>query len=312
MRKTCLNMVYELAKRDARVVYVGSDPGAGTLDAMRDTFPDRFFIEGIAEQNVIGMAAGLALDGYLPYVNTIATFLTRRCLEQVAIDVCLHNLPVRLIANGGGMVYAPLGPTHTAIEDMALMRALPGMAVVAPTDAEDMRALMDETLDWPGPMYIRLAKGKDPLVENPGGAFAIGRGRCYGAPAPLLLVATGIMVRAALDAAERLRASGVAAAVLSLPTVAPLDVATLLRMSASARLVVTVEEHVRDGGLGSAVLEALADHAPALPRVVRLGLPAAFRHRYGSQAQHLAAEGLTAEGIAGRALQCWQDAGGRG
>src|SRR5947209_6866902 len=117
VRKTCLDMVHDLARRDERVLYIGSDPGPGTLDKMKHEFPDRLFIEGIAEQNLVGMAAGLAMEGYIPYINTISTFLTRRCFEQVAIDLCLHNLPVRMVGNGGGFVYAPLGPTHTAVED---------------------------------------------------------------------------------------------------------------------------------------------------------------------------------------------------
>ena len=104
MRRTCLDMVYELAKRDSRVVFIGSDLGPGVLEQMKTEMPDRFFMEGIQEQHVIGMAAGMAMEGYIPYVNTIATFLTRRCFEQLAVDLCLHNLPVRLIANGGGLV----------------------------------------------------------------------------------------------------------------------------------------------------------------------------------------------------------------
>src|SRR6266849_7040237 len=118
MRATSLKMVHALAKRDPRVVYIGSDPGAGTLDAMRQEFPDRFFIEGISEAHVIGMSAGMAMEGYIPYVNTIATFITRRCFEQVAVDVCLHSFPVLLIGSGCGLVYAPLGPTNEPIEDM--------------------------------------------------------------------------------------------------------------------------------------------------------------------------------------------------
>ncbi|MBF0561763.1 MAG: transketolase [Alphaproteobacteria bacterium] len=297
MRNTCLNMVHELAKRDPRVVYIGSDPGPGTLTKMQSEFPDRFYIEGISEQNVIGMAAGLAMAGYVPYVNTIATFLTRRCLEQVAIDLCLHGLPVRLIGNGGGMVYAPLGPTHTAIEDVALMRALPNMAVVAPTDAEEMRRFMPATLDWPGPIYIRLAKGKDPVVPNPDGRFEIGKGRVFGGPAPVVIAATGVTVDPAIAAAQALTVDGIAARVVAFQTVAPLDVELLAEVTGDARLVVTVEEHVRNGGLGTAVLEALADMDRPLPRVIRLGLPAAFRHHYGSQANHLAQEGLSREGI---------------
>ena len=133
MRKRSLDMVHALAKRDDRVVFIGSDLSPNLLGAMKKEFPSRYYMEGIAEANVIGMAAGMAMDGFVPYVNTIATFLTRRCYEQVAVDLCLHNLPVRLIANGGGMVYAPLGPTHIAIEDMAILRALPNMTVIEPS-----------------------------------------------------------------------------------------------------------------------------------------------------------------------------------
>ena len=149
MRKTCLNMVYELAKRDERVVFIGSDLSPGLLAEMKQEMPERYYMEGITEANVIGMAAGLAMEGYIPYVNTIATFITRRCYEQVAVDLCLHDLPVRLIGNGGGLVYAPLGPTHLAIEDIAIMRALPNMTVIAVCDAEEMMRCMECTLDWP-------------------------------------------------------------------------------------------------------------------------------------------------------------------
>ena len=142
---------------------------------MKQEMPERWYMEGITEANVIGMAAGLAMEGYIPYVNTIATFITRRCYEQVAVDLCLHNLPVRLIANGGGLVYAPLGPTHLAIEDIAIMRALPNMTVIAVCDAEEMVRLMDCTLDWPEPIYIRLAKGGDPVVSREENGFAIGK-----------------------------------------------------------------------------------------------------------------------------------------
>src|ERR1700753_3904835 len=175
MRNTAMNMVHKLAARDERVLYIGSDPGAGTLRAMSKEFPSRHLIEGISEAHIIGMSAGLAMEGYVPYVNTIATFLTRRCYEQVAVDLCLHNLPVRLIANGGGLVYAPLGPTHQAIEDIAIMRALPNMTVVAPADAEEMKRFMAVSIDWPHPIYIRMGKGGDEVVTRPEHGFTIGK-----------------------------------------------------------------------------------------------------------------------------------------
>src|SRR5437879_9713148 len=174
MRQTCLDQVYLLAKADPRVVFIGSDLGAGTLRKCQEEMPQRFVMAGVSEAHIVGMAAGMALEGSIVYVNTISTFITRRCFEQVAVDLCLHNLPVRLIGNGGGLVYAPLGPTHLAIEDMAIMRALPNMAVVAVSDAPEMIRLMEVSLDWPSPIYIRLGKGGDPVSSKPQNGFAIG------------------------------------------------------------------------------------------------------------------------------------------
>src|SRR5690349_1669027 len=176
VRQTCVNMVHELAKRDPRIVFIGSDLSPGLLGAMKEEMPQRHYMEGVMEANVIGMAAGMAIDGFMPYVNTIATFITRRCYEQVALDLCLHDLPVRLIANGGGLVYAPLGPTPLAVEDFAIMRALPNMTVTAVSDAEEMKRLMRATLAWPHPIYIRLGKGGDPVISTEANGFTIGKG----------------------------------------------------------------------------------------------------------------------------------------
>src|SRR5689334_24646578 len=222
MRQTCLNMVHDLAKRDDRVLFVGSDLSPGLLAEMRREMPDRWYMEGITEANLIGMSAGLAMEGYMPYANTIATFITRRCYEQVAVDLCLHDLPVRLIGNGGGLVYAPLGPTHLAIEDLAIMRALPNMTVTAVCDAEEMTRLMNASLDWPHPIYIRLAKGGDPVVRRPENGFAIGKAiemtQDVG-PADVLLVATGVATTAALEASKRLADDGARCRVLHIHTI---------------------------------------------------------------------------------------------
>src|SRR2546423_13338820 len=195
MRKTSLDMVYELARADKRIFFVGSDLGIGTLKQFKAEMPERFLMEGVSEASVVGMAAGLALEGKIVYVNTIATFLTRRCFEQVVLDLCLHNVNVRLIANGGGVVYAPLGPTHLAIEDLAILRSIPNMTIVAPCDAEEMKRLMPLTVDHAGPMYIRLGKGGDPIVSSPAHPFAIGRAITMTTGDDVLMVTTGITLK---------------------------------------------------------------------------------------------------------------------
>src|SRR5499427_9418443 len=213
MRKTCLDMVYELAKSDERIFFIGSDLGVGTLKQFKQEMPERYFMEGVSEANIVGMAAGLALEGKIVYVNTIATFLTRRCFEQVVLDLGLHNANVRLIANGGGVVYAPLGPTHLAIDDLAIMRTVPNMTVVAPCDADEMTRLMPQTVDHEGPIYIRLGKGGDPIVSSDAHPFRIGRAITMVQGDDLLLVTTGITLKVALEAAAALRNDGVTSTV---------------------------------------------------------------------------------------------------
>lgn len=303
MRIRCVNMVYELAKRDERVVFIGSDLSPGLLANMRQDFPDRWYMEGVTEANVIGMAAGMAMDGYIPYVNTIATFITRRCYEQVAVDLCVHDLPVRLIANGGGLVYAPLGPTHEAIEDIAIMRALPNMTVVCPADAEEMQRFMETALDWPHPIYIRLGKGGDEVITSSKRDFTIGKAvrlrEAGGRGAPVLLIGTGVATTQALKAAELLAGDGISCHVLHMPTVKPLDVAAVERYARGARLVVTVEEHTVIGGLGSAVTDALVERMDGhIPRIQRLGIPDVFCKDYGSQEWLMEGFGLRAPQIA--------------
>lgn len=295
MRKTCLDMVFALAEADERIVFVGSDLGAGTLARFRERLPERFFMEGIAEAHVVGMAAGLALEGRIVYVNTIETFLTRRCFEQVVLDVCLHNLPVRFIGNGGGLVYAPLGPTHLATEDLSILRAIPNLGIVAPADAEEMRRLMPLTPDYPGPLFIRLGKGHDPVVSRDDPPFAIGRAVPMVEGGDALILTTGITLKFGLEAARTLRERGLEAAVLHLPTVKPLDAAAILARAERAPVIVSVEENTVIGGFGGAVAELLAETAFRRPkRFKRLGLPDVFPDRYGTQAQLLEHYGISA------------------
>lgn len=303
MRKTCLDWVHKLAREDPRVVFIGSDLSPGLLSEMKQEMPERWFMEGIAEQNVVGMAAGMAMEGLIPYANTIATFFSRRSYEQVAIDCCLHNVPVRLVSNGGGLVYAPLGPTHLAIEDIATMRALPNMTVVACCDAEEMKRFMDASLEWKGPIYIRLAKGGDPIVSRPENGFEIGKAitmRKSASRTPIVLMTTGVMTTNALKAADILGADGIDVSVVHFHTIKPLDVAAVLDHARAARVIFTIEEGIAIGGFGSAVTDLLVDElGPNMPHMKRIALPDSFCKNYGVQSDLFEIYGLSPRQIAG-------------
>tara|TARA_R110000868_G_scaffold318690_6_gene579417 strand:- start:328 stop:1302 length:975 start_codon:yes stop_codon:yes gene_type:complete len=306
-------MVYELAKEDERVVFIGSDLSPGLLDDMKSAYPDRHYMEGVYEQNIIGMAAGLAMEGYIPYVNTIATFLTRRCYEQVAVDICMHNLPIRLIANGGGVVYAPLGPTHLATEDISIMRALPNMTVIAASDAEEMKRLMRATLAWKQPIYIRLGKGGDAVVSREENGFEIGKAICMQASKgekdlKVLLVSTGVMTQRVEIVAQALAAKSLSVTHLHCHTVKPLDHTSILHHAKDADLVVSVEENTLIGGLGSAVTDCLVENMGRnIPLIKRFGLPDKFPDKYGTQDLLLDYFGLCADTLLADIADILQD-----
>jgi len=284
MRKTSLDEVFKSAKKDERIFFIGSDLGVGTLQDFKETIPERFFVEGISEANVLGMAAGLALEGKIVYVNTIAPFFTRRGFEQIVLDLCLHNVNVRLIANGGGLVYTPLGPTHEVLEDFAVLRPIPNITIVAVADADEMRRLMPLTVDYQGPIYIRLAKGYDPIVTKDEHSFEIGKGILHKEGKDVLIITTGITLQLALEASERLEKVSISVSLLHLHTIKPLDVDAILTETEKVQAVVTIEEHYIIGGLGSAVAEIIAetDHLRG-KRFRRIGVPDKFAAQYGSQ-----------------------------
>jgi len=304
MRKTCLQMVYELAKEDQRILFIGSDLGQGVLEEFKKEMPDRFFMEGVNEANVVGMATGLALEGKIPYVNTIATFLTRRCFEQNVLDLGLHHANVRLIGNGGGFVYAPLGPTHLAIDDFAIMRSIPGMTIVAPADADEMRRLMPQTVDYPGPIYIRLAKGYDPIVSRKDIPFKIGKALSLREGLDGLVITTGITLRLALEASEVLAKEGIEISILHVPTIKPLDKTAIIKEAGKVPAIVTIEEHTLMGGLGSAVAELIAEADFESPKgFKRIGIPDVFPDEYGSQNSLMEKYGITTQNLVNQVKQ---------
>ncbi|KKN78425.1 hypothetical protein LCGC14_0349570 [marine sediment metagenome] len=291
MRKTCFDMIYELAKKDKRIVYIGSDVGAGTLQKMKEEMPNQFFMEGIQEQNIIGMATGLALSGRIVYVNTLACFLTRRCYEQVYLDVGLHNANVRLLGNGGGLVYAPLGPSHIACDDIALMRNIPNMTIVAPADADEMARLMPQTVDYQGPMYIRLAIGGDPIVSKP--PFEIGRAILMKEGERALVITTGITLKLVMAVDD--------VTVIHLPTPKPIDEWLITKHAIGARRVIVIEEHNFTGGIGSAVAEIICARRLSsylcVKNFYRISIPDVYVDRYGTQESLMEYYGITTEGI---------------
>ena len=298
MRKACLNEIYKLARQDERVIFFGSDIAAGTLAQFQKEMPDRYFMEGVSEANIIGVMSGLAMNGKIPYLNTIAVFLTRRCYEQILLDAAMHNLKIRIIGSGGGLVYAPLGPTHLAFEDFSLMRIIPNMTICAPCDAEEMKRLMPLTLDHEGPMYIRLGKGGDPVVSSADKDFKIGKAILLHDGKDALVVTTGITLKLALDAAEELDAQGVHLKVLHMHTVKPIDREAVMETASGVKAIITVEENSIIGGLGSIISEIIAD-AGFTPgkKFLKIGLPDVFPVRYGSQEKLMSFYGVTKEAI---------------
>ncbi|MBF0422990.1 MAG: transketolase [Magnetococcales bacterium] len=298
MQKVCLGVVQELARDEQRVVFVGSDLRPGTMLSFQENFPDRFFMEGIMEMNVVGMAAGMAMEGLVPYVNTIASFLVRRAYEMLAAQICPLQLPVRLIGNGAGLIFTPLGLSHVFLDDIAILRALPNMTVVVPADVDEARRLMMQTLDWPGPIYLRMSKGKSPIVSREGDPCRIGQAILLREGTEVAIIATGIMVHRAMEAANALQRYGIGCAILNVHTIKPLDEEAILTLAAKVSHLVTLEEHSLIGGLGSAVAELLSTQAAyPLPLLVRLGTPDCFHDGYGSQDEMLAKLGLDVEGI---------------
>ena len=298
MRQKALSTVYELAKQDPRIVFIGSDLGAGTLKEMKEELPQQFFMEGISEQHVVGFAAGLAQEGFIPYINTIGTFLTRRSFEQVTIDIGLHNLPVRLLASGGGMVYAPLGPTHTAIEDFSLMLSVPNMKVFAPADAYEMENLLRSVVNDPNPHYIRFGKGGEDIVTDKFLEFEM-KPKVFGENnSKVIIFTTGIMLQHCLTAREILSQTAITVTVIHCSYLNNLSLEYISPIMELASLVLCVEEHVPRGGLFTQLIHECIKFQIPTSNLHQVSLQGSFSHNYGSQADHLEFNGLTGPKIA--------------
>jgi transketolase len=285
----------ELARADGRVWCLDSDMG-GLERQFEAELPDQYVDLGIAEANLVSVAAALAATGVLPFVNTMAAFASARALEQVKIDVAYHALPVRIVGTHAGLSGAHLGPTHHAQQDLAVMRTLPNMTVMTPADAGETVRMVRAAAYLPGPVYIRLGRGPVDPVYPSDAAFSVGRAVELRTGGDVTIVAAGALpVRFALEAAERLAAQRIEATVLNMHTIKPLDVPALIRAARLTAGVVTVEEHAAVGGLGGAVAEAVAEHRPTVVR--RVALADAFCSRAGTHREQLATAGVSVERV---------------
>lgn len=297
MRQEALATVYELAKKDSRVLFIGSDLGAGTLESMQKELPKQFFMEGISEQHIIGFAAGLAQEGFIPFFNTIGTFISRRAYEQICIDIALHDLPVRLLSAGGGMVYAPLGPTHTSIEDFSLMLSIPGLQVFAPADAAEMRTLIEASLSDLRPYYIRFGKGGEEVVTSEFKTFDFNP-RFFGVEQPeIIICTTGVMLQKCLEAKKLLEKTGKSITTIHFPYLNELRILEYSEIIRGAKNIICIEEHVPRGGLFTQLLHELVKIQITTKNLFQISLPNSFSHKYGSQENHLDLHGLTGEKI---------------
>ena len=262
--------------------------------------PDRFVQCGISEQHMVSAAAGLATTGQIPFAATFAAFLALLCCEQIRTDVCYQNLPVRLIGHHAGISLGFYGTSHHATEDLAIMRSLANLTVLAPADPLALGALLRASVELPGPAYFRIGRGREPAVygEKDRDTFRIGKARPLRAGSDVILIATGSMVHPSLGAAEELAARGIEAGVVDMHTIKPLDAEAIRSAATAAPVIVTVEEHNVIGGLGGAVAEVLAESGSAV-RLVRHGIDDVYS-LIGPPTHLYAHYGLDAEGIARR------------
>jgi transketolase len=263
-------------------------------------FPERFLNMGVAEQNMTGVAAGMALCGNVVFTYSISNFPTLRCMEQIRNDVCYHDANVKIVCVGGGVAYGSVGVTHFATEDIAMMRALPNMTVVAPGDPYETAQATLALAERPGPCYLRLGRAGEPTLHAPGTPFEIGRAIPLRDGGDVTIVATGGVLQNALEVGERLAADGIDARVVSMHTIKPLDVDALIAAAAETRAIVTLEEHSVIGGLGSAVLEALSDAGRRDVPVERVALPPQFPSQVGNQEYLWSVYGLSVDKITER------------
>ena len=281
MRTTFVKTLIELARKDERIFLLTPDMGYSVLESFRDEFPDRFLNTGIAEQNTIGVAAGLALTGKIVYVYSIIPFVTMRCFEQVRLDLAYNETNVKLVGIGAGMTYGPLGPSHHGIEDIAIMRAIPNMTVLCPGDPIETSELIKRSYENEGPMYIRLGKNGEPNINSEGTRVEIGKSIQITDGEDLALISTSNTLELAKQWVDEWKEEGINVQLISMPSMKPFDKNCIDELIAKKIPIFTIEEHNIIGGLGSAVAEIIAESGQSM-KFKRIGINDTFSHHIGN------------------------------
>lgn len=297
MRKTFITTLVEEARKDGRIFLITPDIGYSVLEPFRDEFPERFLNVGVAEQNAVSIAAGMALSGLIPYVYTINPFITMRPFEQVRVDVAYMNTNVRIVGVGAGFSYGAAGATHHSIEDIAIMRALPNMTVVCPGDPWEVEQLVRESVNYKGPIFLRLGKQGEPVINNPKTKFNIGKAIKIHIGEDLHLISTSNTLEIANDVCAILKEKKIRASLISMHTVKPLDEAIINRLLKTKNPIFTIEEHNIIGGLGSAVAEVISE-SRFNPVFKRFGVNDKFAHYVGGHDFIRSKTGITKDAIA--------------
>lgn len=298
MRDTFARTLLDIARRDRKVMLLTGDLGFGVLTSFASELPRQFINVGVAEQNLTGLATGLAMSGHIVFTYSIANFPTLRCLEQVRNDACYHQAPVKIVAIGGGFSYGPLGISHHATEDLAILRSLPDLTVMSPCDLAEAEAATHGAYLTPGACYLRLDKSHAPSAEPAEPAIVPGKLRRLRDGRQVVILGTGGVLSEAIRAADSLEAHGIRCGVYSVHTIKPLDVEGITSVSREATLVVTVEEHTLDGGLGGAVAEVFADTGVFPKSFRRFGLRHGFSSIVGTQSYLRRHYGIDADALA--------------
>ncbi|MBA4348711.1 MAG: transketolase [Thermodesulfovibrio sp.] len=285
----------ELGKKNERIVVLDADlSGSTKTGKFAKIFPERFFNIGISEQDMVGTAGGLSLTGKIPFASTFAIFETGRAWEQIRQTICYSYLNVKLAATHSGITVGEDGASHQAVEDIALMRVVPNMTIIVPSDGFETKQVIEAVVDYEGPVYVRLGRAKVPAVMPADYRFRIGKAYVFNIGNDVNIIAAGIMVSAALEARDILSKEGIDTGVINMSTIKPLDTDTLLAVAEKSKLIVTAEEHSIIGGLGSAVSEFVSENHPV--HVKRIGIKDIFGCS-GSPKELLKLYGLTAEDI---------------